>query len=396
MPREMVPIFTDLKLVKFKEGADSFVAKIVAITLLIFITCSCSNSSTKYEASFPLGKFSRPADVNPVIEPDTSVSFYCPMTECNVYWEKGDVFNPGAVVKEGKINLLYRAEDNSAVGIGTRVSRIGLAESSDGYTMKKRDTPVIFPDNDENKKYEWPGGCEDPRVAVTEDGTFVLFYTSWDRKTARLCVATSLDLINWHKHGPAFAKAYEGRFLNEWSKAASILTCLKDGRLVIKKINGHYFMYWGEYAIYGATSTDLVSWTPILDEDHELAVMMAPRKGYFDSELTECGPPAIWTENGIILLYNGKNKEKEGDPNYVTNAYCAGQALFDKDDPTKLIKRLDQPFLFPEKDFEKSGQYPDGTVFIEGLVYFQRKWFLYYGCADSRVAVAVYDPFLSK
>ena len=42
--------------------------------------------------------------------------------------------------------------------------------------------------------------------------------------------------------------------------------------------------------------------------------------------------------------------------------------------------------------FEKSGQYVNGTVFIEGMVYFKHKWFLYYGCADSRVAVAVYDP----
>jgi predicted GH43/DUF377 family glycosyl hydrolase len=42
--------------------------------------------------------------------------------------------------------------------------------------------------------------------------------------------------------------------------------------------------------------------------------------------------------------------------------------------------------------FEKSGQYVNGTVFIEGLVYFQNKWFLYYGCADSKVGVAVYDP----
>ena len=77
---------------------------------------------------------------------------------------------------------------------------------------------------------------------------------------------------------------------------------------------------------------------------------------------------------------------------YTANSYCAGQALFDVKDPTKLIDRLDKPFYIPESDFEKSGQYPAGTVFIEGLVFHNQKWFLYYGCADSRVAVAVYDP----
>mgnify|MGYP000855922139 CR=1 FL=1 len=389
----MYLIYLDLNFTKIRSNLEYLFVKITMIALMIFICYSCDNSNKEYEVSFPLGEFIRPSNVNPIIESDSTTLFYCPMNESDVYWEKGDVFNPGAVVKDDKINLLYRAEDNSSIGIGTRVSRIGLAESSDGYTMKKRNAPIIFPDKDMNKKYEWPGGCEDPRVAVTEDGTFVLFYTSWDRKTARICVATSTDLINWEKHGPAFEKAYEGRFLNEWSKASSILTYLKDDRLVIKKINGHYFMYWGEYVIYGATSSDLVNWTPILDENNELAVLMSPRKGYFDSVLTECGPPSIWTSNGIILLYNGKNDEKEGDPKYAKNAYCAGQALFDKNNPAKLIRRLDQPFLFPEEDFEKSGQYPDGTVFIEGLVYFKKKWLIYYGCADSKVAVAIYDPF---
>ncbi|MDD2328163.1 MAG: hypothetical protein PHZ13_07605, partial [bacterium] len=79
------------------------------------------------------------------------------------------------------------------------------------------------------------------------------------------------------------------------------------------------------------------------------------------------------------------------DPDYAPNAYCAGQALFDKNDPTRLISRLDRPFLFPEEDFEKSGQYPAGTVFVEGLVFFQNKCFLYYGCADPKVAVAICD-----
>ena len=371
---------------------NSITCKICVIATVVFMLFSCAGSEKNYEPSFPLGDFLRPESVNPVISPDSSSVFYCPMTGSEVRWEESDAFNPAAGVKEGKIYLLYRAEDNSATGIGSRVSRIGLAESTDGFSMERRDVPVLFPDNDNNAKYEWPGGCEDPRVAVTEDGLYTLFYTSWDRKVARLCVATSRDLIRWEKHGPVFAEAYNGRFLDTWSKASSILTTIKNDKLVIKKLDGKYFMYWGEYVIYGATSDDLVHWTPLLDEKDELKILMEPRSGYFDSDLTECGPPAIWTEKGVILLYNGKNKVDEGDPNYVTNAYCAGQALFDTHDPTKLITRLDKPFLIPEADFEKSGQYPAGTVFIEGLAYFQKKWFLYYGSADSRVSVAVYDP----
>jgi predicted GH43/DUF377 family glycosyl hydrolase len=96
--------------------------------------------------------------------------------------------------------------------------------------------------------------------------------------------------------------------------------------------------------------------------------------------------------NGIVLLYNGKNGYKEErDSAYPAGAYCAGQFLFDANDPYKVLDRLDKPFFVPEAAFEKSGQYKDGTVFIEGLAYFKNKLYLYYGCADSQVAVAICD-----
>ena len=69
--------------------------------------------------------------------------------------------------------------------------------------------------------------------------------------------------------------------------------------------------------------------------------------------------------------------------------------LFSKNNPLQLVDRLDKPFFRPIADFEKSGQYAAGTVFTEGLVWHQGKWFLYYGCADSFVGVAVCDPEVS-
>jgi predicted GH43/DUF377 family glycosyl hydrolase len=251
----------------------------------------------------------------------------------------------------------------------------------------------MFPANDSQKEFEWPGGCEDPRVAVTANGTYVMFYTQWNRQVPRLGVATSKDLIHWTKHGPIFRKAYNGKFFNIPHKSASILTKLVNGRLVITKVNGKYWMYWGELHVFAATSTNLVDWTPLVDNKGELKQLISPRKGYFDSDLTECGPPAIMTGKGIILFYNGKNHPGDGgDRRFNGNAYCAGEVLFSHLNPEKAIARLDVPFLRPMEPFEKSGQYVNGTVFIEGLAFFKKKWYLYYGCADSRVGVAVYDP----
>lgn len=366
---------------------ENYYIHLLSIVLLL---CPCDGASSELP-EWALGKFVRPETNHPVIWPDTTSAFHCPMRGDVVKWEESDTFNPAAVAKDSNIVVLYRAEDNSGQGIGRRTSRIGYAESCDGINMQRRKTPVLFPDNDIYSEIEWPGGCEDPRVAMTEDGLYVMLYTAWNREVARLAVATSRDLINWEKHGLAFGKAYDGRFAKLFCKSASILTGIRDGRIVVSKIDGNYFMYWGERAVYAATSPNLVDWEPVLDDNGELLVLARPRKGFFDSDMTECGPPALLTDKGIVLLYNGRNRahDRGGDVRYPERAYCAGQFLFDAKEPCKLVARLDNPFFVPEASYEKSGQYKDGTVFVEGLVLHEGKLYLYYGCADSRIGVAV-------
>ena len=67
------------------------------------------------------------------------------MQDKKIGWEESDVFNPAATVKDGKIYVLYRAEDNSATGIGKRTSRIGLAESEDGIQHETQEDPRHVP-----------------------------------------------------------------------------------------------------------------------------------------------------------------------------------------------------------------------------------------------------------
>ncbi|GAB3899189.1 glycoside hydrolase family 130 protein [Spirosoma agri] len=340
-----------------------------------------------------LGPFVRPQGVNPVISPNPKSTFPDPISGQRVAWEASDVFNPAATIRKKKIYVLYRSEDKSGQGIGKRTSRLGLATSKDGLRMKRRPTPVFYPADDNQKEFEWPGGCEDPRIAMTPEGTYLMLYTQWNRHVPRLAVATSKNLTTWTKHGPAFYQAYGGKFKDLASKSASIVTKLVKGRQVITKVKGKYMMYWGEKFMNIATSDNLVNWEPMVDERGELKAVLLTRPHYFDSDLTECGPPAILTDKGILVLYNGKNKPGIGrDTTYTANTYAAGQVLFDAQDPSRVIARLDKPFFVPTEPFEKSGQYPAGTVFVEGLVYHRGQWFLYYGCADSRVAVAVYKP----
>ena len=361
--------------------------------LLFLLMLSVLTATAQTDKSWAWTGFHRPPGINPVISPDTSSVFLCPMSHTPISWEYSDTFNPAATIINGRVAVLYRAEDRLAQGIGRRTSRIGYASSADGLHFQRHGAPVMYPGDDSQAENEIPGGCEDPRVCMAEDGTYVMMYTQWNRKVARLAVATSRDLVHWQKHGPAFRDAYNGKYKDMFCKSGSIVTRMKKGQQVIARLKGKYWMFWGERFVNVATSDDLIHWTPIENAQGELLHVMDTRDGFFDSDLTECGPPAILTSRGILLFYNGKNRgDSRRDTRFTANSYCAGQALFSSKDPTRLIDRLDTPFFVPEADFEKSGQYPAGTVFIEGLVPFQGKWYLYYGCADSRVSVAVYEP----
>lgn len=338
------------------------------------------------KSNWQIGPFTRIDEANPILIPSPDSVFYCPVQCKDVHWEADNIFNPGAVVRDGKVYLFYRAEDDFGDGIGNHTSRIGLAISNDGIHFARAAEPVLFPDCDDQCSNEFPGGCEDPRIVETDDGTYVMTYTQWNREVAVLGVATSDDLLHWKKHGYAF----EGKFPRQWSKSGSIVCRCEGDHLIATKIQDKYWMYWGEGNIYAAVSDDLISWEPI-QYDGTLLSILEPRNGKFDSQLVEAGPPAIITKNGILLLYNGKNSLENGDTQVIPSAYSAGQVLLSLSDPSLILSRSEDYFLTPEKPYEMNGQYTAGTVFIQGLVHFQNRWHLYYGTADSAVGVAVSD-----
>ena len=363
---------------------------VVAISL---ISCKQEKSTTASKYDTPKEKWMlgfHKTEINPIMVADSSYSFIDPITKESVQWQKADVFNPGAIVRNDSVFMLFRAEDNPAAVLGGRTSRIGLAYSTDGINFTKFPEPVLYPDNDAFSKWDQPGGIEDPRIVETPEGTYIMVYTSWNKEVARLSSAISKDLRHWTKHGPVFENAHDGKFLDIWSKSGSIVTELVDGRLIAKKINGKYHMYWGELFVNLALSDDGIDWEPVVEQNGELMHVFKPSLNEFDSHLTEPGPPAIYTEEGILLLYNGKNLSGEGATTKVAEGtYCGGQVLFDKNEPTKVLARLETPFICPDLPHEITGQYKAGTTFIEGLVYFKDKWFLYYGTADSMVGLAI-------
>jgi predicted GH43/DUF377 family glycosyl hydrolase len=336
-----------------------------------------------------IAPFTRPVAA-PILTPLATSSFADTLRPEPVHWEALHTFNPAAVVRDAKIFLVYRAEDDSGdMQIGRHTSRLGLAVSKDGLHFTRSAAPVFFPAHDAEHDREWPGGVEDPRIVQAPDGRYIMTYTQWNRITYSIGIASSPDLIHWTKHGPAFLGSARGKYDRLQYKSGGIVTTLRHGHLEAVRIHDSFYMYWGEGAIHLATSSDLVHWAPVEDASGAPIEVLQKRPGHFDSGFPEVGPPPILTRRGIVMIYNGKNDPEQGDHELGANAYAAGEALFAADDPASLIERSERPVLAPEQPFEKTGQYAAGTTFAEGLVRFRTRWLLYYGCADSAVGVVV-------
>jgi len=273
-------------------------------------------------------------------------------------WESAGTFNPAVVFHDGKFVMLYRAQDKN----GT--SRLGYAESSDGIHFTRRSRPVLSPET----AYEKDGGVEDPRLVKFGD-TYYLTYTGYNRKDARLCLATSKDLLHWERKG-VILPVYKGNWNVGWTKS---------GAIVPEKIKDKYWMYFLGTSADKSDQTGLVYSTDLIHWTEATETPVLPRRaGRFDSRVVEPGPPPIIAKNELVLIYNAADDKL---------VYRTAVAAFDRNDPGKLLWRSEEPLFAPEKEWEKIGQVPN-VVFIEGLVSRENRYLFYYGAADKYIGVA--------
>ena len=276
------------------------------------------------------------------------------------------IFNPASVVHNNRVGLLCRAinfndiprSDPCTGGKNWSVSSLVWGWSDDGINFTLDDKPFLKPD--ENSKY--PGGFEDPRLQYIEDEKlWVLTYTGVinPSRTPGL-IALSKDLENWEFLGEVFP----------------------DRAVVItpRKINGKYYAYYGNSSIFSAYSEDLRTWHT------ENKPVLSPSKYGYDSLLCESAVQPIMSDNGILLIYNGACNTRERTYSYRYE-YSICWALFDAKDPEKLIAKCTEPILVPEAPHEIFGL-SGYSLFASGLVEFNGKHHLYYGCSDVRIGVA--------
>ena len=274
---------------------------------------------------------------NPIIIPDLTKEY-----------EKEYVYNPCAIVHDGKIYLIYRAESSSGV------SSLCLAVSEDGYNFEKyENNPVIAPTLPEEKQ-----GCEDPRI--TKIGSiFYLTYTAYDGKYPE-------------RSENVYTAMAVSKNLKDWDKKGIIVKGIKAAAIFPEKIDGKYVMFIGGKNIKLGYSSDLVKWQ--IDDKPLLDI----REDKFDSKYVEAGTSPFLYKNFLIMFFNTADKK------YI---FHPSLAILDKNNLHNIVYRADEPLMSPKEKYEKFGKV-NNVIFGSGLVEFKGQYFYYYGGADSCIAVA--------
>ncbi|MGC1632282.1 MAG: glycoside hydrolase family 130 protein [Gelidibacter sp.] len=148
----------------------------------------------------------------------------------------------------------------------------------------------------------------------------------------------------------------------------------KNLALFPKKINGKYAMLSridgvNNYIMFSDRNT---LWTdPVL--------LQEPKYPWEFSKIGNCGSP-LWTEKGWLIITHGVGPMRR---------YCIGAALFDLEDPTKEIGRLEEPLLMPLEN-EREGYVPN-VVYSCGSVIHNNQLILPYAVSDYSTTYAVVD-----
>jgi predicted GH43/DUF377 family glycosyl hydrolase len=269
------------------------------------------------------------------------------------------VFNPAAAIIDGETLLLMRVEDMRGH------SHLTVARSKDGITDWRFDPqPTFLPDPDRYPEEIW--GIEDPRITYLEEqGRWAIAYTAFSVGGPLVALATTTDFKTFTRLGPVMppedkdAALFPVRFNGRWAM-------LHRPMPASPSIGAHIWLSW---------SPDLKHWG-----DHHI-LLRARRGAWWDANKIGLSPPPLLTDEGWLLLYHGVRSTASGA------IYRLGLALLDPENPTKVIYRSDEWVFEPEPDYERFGDV-DKVVFPCGWVNVDGEARIYYGAADSRIAIA--------
>ncbi len=269
------------------------------------------------------------------------------------------VFNAGAIRYNNNILLLMRVEDRKGI------SHLTLAKSNNGINNWEIDTkPTLLPEPKEYPEEIW--GIEDPRITyLEEDKLWGIVFTAYSMAGPLISLATTEDFKNFNKYGPIMppenkdAALFPIKFNNQWAMLHRPVS-------YIPSFSAH---------IWISFSPDLKYWG-----NHKI-IIRAREGAWWDANKVGLCPPPLRTDEGWLILYHGVKETASGI------IYRLGLALLDIENPFKLIARSDEWIFSPLEKYERCGDV-NNVVFPCGWILKGDELYLYYGSADSSIALA--------
>lgn len=326
--------------------------------------------------------------------------------------EAEGVLNPATGhAPDGTLYLLPRL-----VATGN-VSRVGIARviiENGVPTGVEREGIVLEPDRGWERGAT-NSGVEDPRVTfIPALGLHVMTYVAFGPLGPRTAVATSTDLRDWTRLGPALF-TYDDALdvdLNIFHNKDTVFfpepVTAPDG---VPSFAVLHRPMWdisevrpGEGVRLPAGITDdrqsiWISFVPVeevLADIRSLVLwrghrFLAGPKFDFEALKIGGGPPPLRVAEGWLVIHHGVTgiiDQAFAQQRRVN--YAAGAMILDADDPTKVISRTSTPLLAPETDDERNGIVPN-VVFPTAIEEIDGENFVFYGMADSKIGVARLD-----
>jgi beta-1,2-mannobiose phosphorylase / 1,2-beta-oligomannan phosphorylase len=301
--------------------------------------------------------------VEELITKKDSKYFYSPrLAGKNKYELRIDKFEKKLVSDSSDLDFVFK-DDTKRLTFISHFRRIVLDPS--GFKVKSIErAPSFFGLSTDGEL-----GVEDPRITKIDDLYYMTYVGLSRSENISTSLAVSSDLRSWKRLGIIFGEQD------------------KDVVLFPEKIKGDYVAFdrpessfhFSPPHIWAAYSKDLISWG-------KLDAVSLTKKGQWDYERSGAGAPPIKTSKGWLLIYHGvmsNTKRKVVDrivkrmdiSETISGAlrkrdslYCGGVALFDLDNPKKLIAKSEVPILFPMKKHEISIYEDKRIIFPTGAV----------------------------
>jgi predicted GH43/DUF377 family glycosyl hydrolase len=238
-------------------------------------------------------------------------------------------------------------EDATLVDTDSAVSVHRHPESSLSNT-------VIFPITEQQQ-----GGLEDLRLVqfTHDDGSheYIGTYTAYSGKSIR---SELLRTRNFHRFELEPVEGKAGRN--------------KGMALFPRKIDGQFMMVGRQDGknLFLLRSDKIDTW------DDDGILLMEPKFPWEFIQIGNCGSP-IETEHGWLMFTHGVGAMRK---------YALGCALLDKNDPSKIIGRTQEPVLTAE-NADRAGYVPN-VVYTCGALKVGQRMLIPYGISDSAVGFA--------